>query len=65
LETDTDAETLELAFAFKQEPMRVGQRDFREASVIASTKLCRNAKINSDHVRYFRISANGLAISQK
>jgi hypothetical protein len=65
LETDTDAETPELAFAFQQEPMRIGQRDFGETSVIAGTKLCRNAEINSDHVCYFRISANGLAISQK
>jgi hypothetical protein len=65
LETDTNAETLEFSFAFDQEPVRIGERDFGKTDAITSTKLCCNAKISSDHVRYFRIAADGLAISQK
>jgi hypothetical protein len=65
LETDTDPEPLEFTFAFKQEPLRIGERDFGKADVIASAKLCCNGNINSDHVRYFRVTTDGLAISQK
>ena len=48
-----------------QEPMRIGQRNFGKTNMITGTKLCRDAKIDRDHVRYFRITADGLAISQK
>jgi hypothetical protein len=65
LETDTNAEALEFTFTFHQKPVRIGQRNFGKTDVIAGAKLCRKAKINSDHMRYFRITANGLAISQK
>src|SRR5437764_14264614 len=45
--------------------MRVGQRDFTTANMITGAKLLCHAKIDSNHVRYSQIAANGLAISQK
>jgi hypothetical protein len=65
LEINADAETLEFTFAFEQKSVRIGERDFGETNAIAGAKLRRNTKINCHHVRYFRITADGLAISQK
>jgi hypothetical protein len=65
LETETDAETLEFTLALQQKPLRIGERDFAKANMIAGTKLRRKAEINRDHVGYFGIASDGLAISQK
>ena len=45
--------------------MRIMKRDFEKTNAITGTKLRRNAKIDRDHVSYFWIPADGLAISQK
>src|SRR5215831_16312303 len=45
--------------------MRILQRDFGKTHVITSPKLRCDAKIDYDHVSYFWIPADGLAISQK
>ena len=45
--------------------MRILQRDFGKTNAITGTKLRRNAKIDRDHVSYFWVPADGLAISQK
>jgi hypothetical protein len=65
LEIEADAETLEFTLALQQETVRIGKRDFGKANVITSAKLCRDTQIDSNHVRYFRITTDGLAISQK
>jgi hypothetical protein len=65
LKAETDAEALEFAFAFQQEVMCIGQRNFGKANAIARSKLRRDTKIHRNHVRYFRVTADRLAISQE
>ena len=65
LQTQADAETLQVAGALKEKSVRIGQRDFEKMDAITRTKLRRNAKIDRDHVSYFWIAADGLAILQK
>src|SRR5215468_3326147 len=45
--------------------MSVLQRNFEKANGVSRTKLRRNAQIDCDHMSYFWIAADGLAISQK
>jgi hypothetical protein len=65
VETETYAETLEFTLALQQEAMRIEERDFGKADMIASAKLSCDAQIDGDHVRYFWITTNRLAISLK
>jgi hypothetical protein len=65
LETETDSKTLELAPAFQQKLVRIRHRDFGKSDAIAGAKLRCNAEIDRDHVRYFRITTDGLAIAQE
>ena len=45
--------------------MRIFQGHFGKTNAITGTKLRRNAKIDRNHVSYFWVPADGLAISQK
>ncbi len=45
--------------------MCLRERDFAKADAIASAQLRGDGKIDRDHVRDFRITANGLAISKQ
>ena len=45
--------------------MGILYRNFEKTNAITGTKLRCNAKIDRDHVSYFWIPADGLAISQK
>ena len=65
MQTESDTKALEFTLSLKQKPVRLGQRDFGKTNDVASTKLCGDAKIDGDHVRDFRITTDGLAISQK
>jgi hypothetical protein len=51
MQTQPEPKTHQITVAFKQEPMRIGQRDFGKADPIASTKLCCYCKVDRDHVR--------------
>jgi hypothetical protein len=63
MQAQSDTKTCQLIFAFEQEPVRLGQRNLRKANVIAGAQLRRDGKIDSDHVRDFRVAADRLAIS--
>jgi hypothetical protein len=65
VQTESDTKALEFTLALKQKPVRLGQRDFGKTNDVASAKLYRDAKIDGDHVRDFRVTADWLAISQK
>jgi hypothetical protein len=65
MQTESDAKELQLSLALEQKLVRFSQRDFGKTDVVAGAKLRCNSEINGDHVRYFRVTADGLAISQK
>ncbi len=58
-------ELLEVLLAINQKLVRICKRNFAKANLIASAQLSRNWKIDRNHVRDFRITANGLAISEQ
>src|SRR5439155_9037028 len=65
MEFDSNSEFCEIALPLGKKLMRLRERDFAKADAIAGAKLGRDWKIDRDHVRDFRITANGLAISKQ
>ena len=65
MQADSDPKKFQPTLALQQQPVGIGERDFGKADLIASAKLCSDTQIDRDHVRYFRVTTDGLAISQK
>ncbi len=62
---NANPEAREILFAFAQELLRLGQRDFVETNEIAGPKLRGNRQVHRDHVSDFRITTDGLAITEQ
>ena len=65
MQAQPDPEPGEIFFAFAQEPLRFHQGNLTKAHLMARAQLRRDRKIGCDHVRDFRITANGLAIAEQ
>ena len=65
MQTQTDAKSGVIFFAFAQKVLRLGERDFVETNDVARPKLRGDRKVHRDHVRDLWITADGLAISEQ
>src|SRR5690242_17321379 len=58
-------ELFEVTFTFQQNSMGVGEKHFTKAHPIGGSELRGDCQINRDHVREFRVRADGLAIIEQ
>src|ERR1700731_364201 len=58
-------ELFQVSLAFEEQRVRITNRNFAKTNSIAGTQLGGDRKIDGDHVRDFRIAADGLAIIEK
>src|SRR2546423_14098481 len=65
MQTDARAKNAKVFFSLAQQCLRVAERDFLKANLLAGPKLGGDGQVHRDHVRDFWITANGLAITEQ
>ena len=65
MQAEAETKKRQIARARNQQFLRLRERDFSKTHLISGHELSGSGEIDRDHVRDFRVAADGLAISKE